>query len=293
MNISLKKIIYISLLVIIGYLPIVSSAASFYIEGGKHEFVKGEKFAIIVSLDTENESINAIEGSLLYPHDLLDVVEIRDGNSAITFWIEKMHESSSGVLTFSGTTPGGFMQSKAFLYTIIFKAMRDGKGQIALDNLSVLKNDGQGTNVPVQALPFSVSISDVNASTESVLGPVEDDEMPEDFKVTLTNDPDIFNNAHILIFSTQDKISGIDHYEVREGAWGFFKNVESPYQLNDQSLTQPIFLKAVDHAGNERLVTIDAMHADQNKIKYLIFYLLGILLLVCLLYIWGKKYISK
>ncbi len=58
-----------------------------------------------------------------------------------------------------------------------------------------------------------------------------------------------------LVFVTDDKTSGIEHYEVKEGKRDF-KRAMSPYLLEDQSLRSRISVKAADKAGNERTAEI-------------------------------------
>jgi hypothetical protein len=61
----------------------------------------------------------------------------------------------------------------------------------------------------------------------------------------------VFGGLYYIVFSTVDKQSGVDHYEVFEnGAW---EKVVSPYKLPDQSLKSEIKVKAIDKAGNERV----------------------------------------
>ena len=65
----------------------------------------------------------------------------------------------------------------------------------------------------------------------------------------------------MLIFTTQDKGSGIEYYAVQERsrevidekAW---QRTVSPYVLADQNLKKYIYVKAVDKKGNERIALI-------------------------------------
>ena len=82
--------------------------------------------------------------------------------------------------------------------------------------------------------------------------------MPE-----IARDPTIFDGKWFLVFATQDKGLGIDHYEIKETRYRFFGSfsrwisAESPYALRDQELKSYILVKAVDKAGNERIVKIN------------------------------------
>ena len=64
-----------------------------------------------------------------------------------------------------------------------------------------------------------------------------------------------------MSFTTQDKGSGIERYEIQERRKPTIDNrswivAESPYVLNDQVLHSFIDIRAVDKAGNVRVATV-------------------------------------
>ena len=81
---------------------------------------------------------------------------------------------------------------------------------------------------------------------------------PEDFKPLITD----IEGKKYLVFSAEDKTSGIEKYEVYEARKKIFGGVEkagwtegkSPYLLKDQSLRSIIKVRAADGAGNEKVV---------------------------------------
>jgi len=82
---------------------------------------------------------------------------------------------------------------------------------------------------------------------------------PEVFKPEIGKDSSVFEGKYFLSFSTNDKLSGIDHYELmetRNKKQETWKRAKSPYVLEDQSLRSKIFVKAVDKAGNEQISKI-------------------------------------
>jgi len=74
---------------------------------------------------------------------------------------------------------------------------------------------------------------------------------PEEFQPQIVE----IEGKKYLVFVSQDKTSGIDYDEVKEGK-GDFKKAISPYLLEDQSLRSKISVRAVDKAGNERIAEI-------------------------------------
>ena len=237
----------------------LAQAGEIRLDAQKSELNSGEQFLVNVVIHSE-ESLNAIEGRLIFPQDLLSIKEIRDGNSVINFWVEKPRVESSGVVLFSGITPGGFNGANNVIFSIVFEAKNIAENissaSISLQNTKALKNDGLGTESILSTRDTTVSIKhgDSNVRKEILI----DTELPEDFNPTIESSPNIFNGKYFLVFATQDKSSGIDHYEVREGDWGWFRVAESPSLLRYQSLDRKIFVKAIDKIGNERIAVLGA-----------------------------------
>ena len=268
-------------------------AAEIRLEANKVEVKTGEQF-VVTTLLSVDKPVNAIEGQLIFPQDLLSVKEIRDGNSVINFWIDPVRNCiSNGVekpdaICFSGITPGGFSGVNNHLFSVVFEAKNTGIAFVAFQNTKVFKNDGLGTETVFRTRDTAVSIKpgDSNTRKETLI----DTELPEDFNPTVENDPNIFDGKYFIVFASQDKISGIKRYEVREGEWGWFNVAESPYLLKHQSLNRKIFVKAIDRVGNERIAVLNAEQPAPWYRYYLIF---GILLVIVLVGFLLKKLWSK
>lgn len=255
--------------------PASALAVSVFFESQSHSFHKDDEFLVGIFLNTEKQSINAIEGRLTFPDNLLEIKEIRNGDSVINFWVEKPHIIQSGALAFSGITPGGVSAPRTPLFSIIFHVKKAGKGSLAIDSARILQNDGKGTEAKVKTESFSLSITETKSLASSV-EKIVDIETPEDFKPIIGKDPNIFDGKYFIVFATQDKGSGIDHYEVDEGGSNSYTIAESPYVLRDQSLTKKVYIKAVDKNGNQRVVTLEA----RNRWLYPLYAMFAILLLI-------------
>ena len=111
-----------------------------------------------------------------------------------------------------------------------------------------------------------------------------DTEPPEDFTPAIVNDPNVFDGKYFLVFATQDKGTGVDHYEVREGRWGWFREAESPYLLKQQKISRDVYVKAVDSAGNERIAVIPARVHSAWWEGYELFAILVVVILIACAY---------
>lgn len=239
-------------------MPVFVYAAEIEVDLHKTKVFAGEEFVASVRLHAE-EPVNAVEGTVLVPTDIFTIRDIRDGNSTISLWIEHPQEVTPGVVTFSGITPGGLHGSNNLLFSLSLVARHEGAGTVLPTHVRVLANDGKGTNIPltVTAAAVVVKPGDDTVRTEQI----NDTEPPEDFTPKIGRDPTIFDGAFFVTFAAQDKVSGVDHYEVREGDWGWFVRAESPYVLKHQALDRTVYIKAVDNKGNERIVLVPASTA--------------------------------
>lgn len=240
---------FVAALAILALSPLLTFAAEIRVDG-KNQVVKaGEQFIATIFLNTE-ESVNALEGQILFPADLLEFVETQDGNSIVNFWIEQPKIEADKIF-FSGIIPGGFRGENGLIFSVLFRAKKSGDGSIAIEDVKILKNDGAGTAVETQVsgLHFLISYE----APETQLAKIKDIDPPESFVPEVASDPALFNDKWFLVFTTQDKGLGIDHYEIREGFWGEFRVAQSPYLLQNQNLDKKIFVKAVDKNGNARI----------------------------------------
>src|SRR3989344_3373636 len=196
----------------------------------------------VIEVDTGLEDINALEGTLVLPESL-HVREIQTGNSVILMWVEEPRQTGN-IITFAGITPGGF-EGVYPVFTIHGAFTKEDFERARFESVVALKNDGTGERVPVM---LSLSLVAFKGDTEP----------PEDFTPVIASDPNVFDGKYFLVFATQDKGTGIDRYEVREGRWGFFREVESPYLLKYQRLDRDAYVKAIDNAGKERVAVLAA-----------------------------------
>jgi len=264
----------------------------------RQEIGLDQQFKVDLFLNTEGENINALEGKILFPADFLELKEINDGGSIVSFWLEKpmalnntntrnntnenitrnnaninntrndanenitLNGANIQEVVFSGIVPGGFSGEKGLILSLVFKTKKEGQAFIEISDSKVLLNDGLGTETKLKTENLSININP-NISVPEYIAP-SDKEPPEDFKPEIVSDPNIFDGKYSLIFETKDKGSGVDKYFVYENTrkrtridaneWVV---AESPYLLKDQKLRSYIYVKAVDKAGNERIVYLN------------------------------------
>lgn len=253
----------------------------------------GHPLQINVSLSTGGESINAISGEVWFPQDMLELEEIKDGNSIINLWVEKPRKEENKIV-FAGIIPGGFGGENGLLFSLVFKTKGEGNGVIELRHMESFLNDGKGTPAPLKLFQLAFAVRKEGIITQ--LPPPGDSQPPESFLPEIARDTSLFDDKWFLVFATQDKGAGIDHYEVREARYKFlapfyrWRVAESPYVLQDQALRSYIYVKAVDKAGNTRLAQVPPRHPlVWYKSRFNWFIIVLLLASVFFLWQWRQK----
>jgi len=255
------KIILIACLLL--FVAVPALAAEIFFDTKTQEIGVNQQFQVDLILDTENEEVNALDGKIIFSQDILELKEIRDGDSIINFWVERPRKTEEVV--FSGIIPGGYMGKEGLIFSAIFQSKEQGEGVIEIREAKALFNDGKGTEVPLTISNFQFLISKQIPISQIPMPEIKDTEPPESFAPQIAADPAIFEGKWFLVFATQDKGSGVDGYEVLESRSQKIENrswetAESPYVLEDQELRSYVFVKAVDKASNERIVVVPPRH---------------------------------
>src|SRR3989344_6246036 len=192
-----------------------TEAARLYFEPQEAIMGAEKDFSVGVRIDAKNQ-INAISVGIFIPPEIA-LIDAVIGNSIINFWVEKpSFDESSRILTFSGIVPGGFQGEKEPLLTMKNKTDgQEGKAILTFNKektkIYLHTSEGVEDSLELESLTLPISEGKENFGVEII-----DRDPPEDFKPEISRDANIFENRWFLVFATQDKSSGIDHYEVCE-----------------------------------------------------------------------------
>jgi len=275
--------------------PSAAFAAKFIATSSASRFAPGDQFAVSVILDAEGDTINAFGGTVSYPANLLHLDGIRDGNSLVNFWVDAPTSTADGV-TFAGITPGGYVGHSGEIFSLVFSVKATGNGTVTVKDGQLLRNDGTGAEVPFSTSGFQFAVASSSQPGGSTVAPVRDIEAPEPFTPEIARDPNLFSGKWFIVFSAEDKGSGINRYEVRESTHRIFdlspwKVATSPYELADQNLASYVYIKAIDNAGNERVGMLSPTHPlpfYENFDDWFILVAVVILIFLFRKYLWKK-----
>jgi len=245
-------------------------AAKLYFEPSTGEYHPRDTFIEEIKIDTEGECINALEVNITFSNDILEAVDFSQGESILTLWVKTPTiNQKEGLISFIGGIPGEYCGRIAgdpgpsnILGKIVFKIpgliVRETKDNFAeikfLDTSQVILSDKLGTKAKLttRGAIFKILSEPGKLKDEWQEEIKKDNIPPEPFEIEINQDPLVFEGKYFIIFSTRDKQTGIDYFEVKEGKKDWEK-AESPYLLEDQRLKSIIKVKAVDKARNERI----------------------------------------
>jgi hypothetical protein len=245
----------------------LASEVSF--QPAEHLDRQDKAFTTTLVLNTQDESINAVEGVLAVDSRLVESIQLSDSGSFLTYWVSRpAWDSEQNVIRFSGAVPGGYIGTNGILFSIIFSPYSGEPIDRAVSvlELKAYKNDGMATSAKISNGKFS--LGDIAGQVDTGLseqlyldGTRKDNVPPEVFSPQLAQDELAFDGKWFINFATTDKQSGVDHYEIQESRSGKldagkWKTATSPYVLEDQELHSFIYVIAIDRQGNERIIKV-------------------------------------
>lgn len=275
-------------------LPIFQlSAANLYIKSSSSAVGLNEQFYVDILLDTEGESYNGIEGSFNFSSDTTFFVRYEDGKSMFNTWIQKPILEGSKI-SFSGITPNGFsgvidpfnpkMKLPGPVLRMVFNGLKPGELDFSTSKFLITKNDGAGTVEEIEPKKYTVTVQNVD---NYFVFKDKIDSNPQ-IEIELVKDPNLLNNHHALVFKATDKDTGIQSVMVQEGnrAW---KEVNSPYQLEDQTRHSAINIRATNHSGVTVVTSIEALPYNRTALYIVLF----CLFIFFARFIYVKKYLNR
>ncbi len=157
-------------LLLLGASVITSKEASYIkLTADKSVVQAGDRIALDVYAFA-HVPVNAVDITLRFESDAVDVIGVDRGQSVLTIWTEDPIIESDKVTLRGGTFKKGFIGEHK-VATINLKAKQSGQSEFVASNVTLLAGDGRGTPVTVSESndsTLSVMIYDENASPEDI-----------------------------------------------------------------------------------------------------------------------------
>jgi len=253
------KYTFLTVILTLFFSPVVAMGSSLYVEP-QYKTVEGgsETLYIDVLIDTGNDTINAIESSIIVSG--AKVFDTILSQSIVGYWIKKP-ELENGVVMFSGLMPGGY-SSESYrgqenvsnynrLFTLVLRPTSETV-TVSFDQqeTAVLLNDGSGTRDSVDTTSKSLNVDELNVRTKEI-----DLTPPKDIMVDVIEDPALPEGTHLFVIFARDDQSGIDRYEMLDGDTGEWTEIGSQFSTNYPDRVKAI--RVFDKSGNVSILSIN------------------------------------
>ncbi len=254
-----------------------------------------QKQVVTLVLDSEGQDINAVEGTITVSGTSLKLLAIIDSNSLVSYWLE-YPKIVGNTIRFSGIIPGGYHGKQGALFAVLVQGDTAGDSIWQTISTKALSNDGKGTQLALASTALTVSVNgDITISPSTAVPYSDDREAPESFKPEIARNHYMFNNDWFVAFTTQDKSSGMDHWEIQESRNGYldpkkWQRAESPYRLQDQSLTSSIYIRAYDREGNMRQEIIAPLRSASWYSDFRIYIILIVFVVLALFFAYRRRH---
>ncbi len=150
----LKLFIGISLLILVlSFFALPAKAASksarLYFLPASGTYEVGQNVSVRVSVDTEGQTINAVEDVITFANDTLKVTSFSKASTILNLWIRgPSYNNSTGEITFAGGILNSEFNGLGRIFIINFKTIAVGHAWVRFSpSAQVLANDGLGTNI--------------------------------------------------------------------------------------------------------------------------------------------------
>lgn len=176
-------------------------AASLYFSPSAVSVVPGNIVSLRVMVDTSGRAINNVEGAVVYPSDLLEVVSLNKSSSIFSLWVEEPQFSNyAGKLTWNGGVPNpGYTGNSGEIVTVVFKAKKSGTASLVMTDAAIRENDGLGTDIYSAYKPGSVTITGADYYSPTPTVPAGAPAAPQVISTTHPASNKWYNNQNVSL----------------------------------------------------------------------------------------------
>lgn len=174
------------------------AAGSLSLSPASGSYAVGKTFTVDVVADAD-QAYNSGSGVVTFPKDILSVSSVSKTSSAFSLWaVEPAFSNTDGKVNFEGGNASP-VTGKKTLITITFRALKEGKADVAIDSATLLAADGKGTDIAEGKTGGSYTITAGEAPKPPVLTtPVPTQPTPEDDMrgIPAPDAPEIKSTSH-------------------------------------------------------------------------------------------------
>jgi len=161
-HIAIPTIIFIGL----SFTNLLTFASTkIYFVSNEEQIYTGDRLVVDLKISSD-ESINVVNGTILYDKNKLSIEEINKEDSLMSLWPTlPTFDNNKGELSFVGGIPNGFSGQNGKILEITFVGNNEGTTKLDFQDIfSVFANDGLGTSINpwLQTSTFTITKKPIN-----------------------------------------------------------------------------------------------------------------------------------
>jgi len=135
-------------------------AATMSFVSSKSSAAIGDTIDVSVRVDSNGQTVNAAQGTIDYPVNILQVASVNHANSIFNIWAQEPSvNTSTGSISFLGGGTNSFSGTSLYILDITFVVKGTGVATLDFANAGVTAGDGTGANILEGATPLSINIA--------------------------------------------------------------------------------------------------------------------------------------
>jgi hypothetical protein len=294
------------------------SAATLDIQ--QEEIAEQGTVVFTVSLDPQNDSINALAATFSYPTEYFSFVSVSTVGSVVPLWIVQPKLSKSvdfsglSHISFEGVIPGGFDGIRSPYYEgvkpgnilqIALQPRKIGNPSVLLDNIDIRMHDGKATKVDVKEDVLAVSIEKNNIQSLSKKQAPKEIKNPN-LSPYITQTDLVYDGAYVVMMQDDATQHSVDRYELAETSTYNPSNVSAykwrtvsfPYKLLHQSRNTFTHIRAVYTDNTFAYATLppvenSSSNLTMSRILVYVIIALSVILILRTIYARSPRYFRK
>lgn len=290
------------------------SAASFSIISPSRVASNADRVYVVVSLDSEGETLSGVAGDFSFPEDLFEVDSIFVDSSIVSLWgkppsiaAEKYLDRRTHIV-FEGIFPGGYKDitspfssatSKGKLFTVSLIPKTEGEGVFLLSNGEVYRFSENAEKMHTEEVisPIRIPVLSGDSKKRQVRAPVM--MIRSSLHAFVTRTPLVHDNAWYVTIQDNDThatpvayyVAERNTYSAESVAPGAWKEVTNPYVLFYQDRSMNVHVKVLYSDNTYSTVSIPAVD-NRSLISSISRILVSIAIAVLVLYRYGSSIVT-
>jgi hypothetical protein len=123
-------------------------------------FVEDSTFEVPIVLDTKGERVEGVDVRITFDKDIVAIAQLSNGVSVIGAWTEPpQYDNTKGMASYVGLIPKGIKTDSGVIGVITFKALREGRAIITIQNNSwviISDNLGRKENIDTEKGEYQI-----------------------------------------------------------------------------------------------------------------------------------------